>query len=158
MSVGELLGGALRTFVAWLEAPTMAALLTLGALAIVEVGLAIGERLRGLRQLTRHGDVQHAFRVGQRRIERADLYGRVGPMLGLMGTLIPLGPGLAALGEGDLASLASAVTVAFDTTVAGMAIGIVGFVLGRFRRRWYDRLLETLEARDQEEANDACTP
>ena len=47
-------------------------------------------------------------------------------MLGLMATIIPLGPGLAALGEGDPAKLASAVTVAFDATVLGLVAGIGG--------------------------------
>ncbi|HJO36774.1 MAG TPA: flagellar motor protein MotA, partial [Gammaproteobacteria bacterium] len=63
-----------------------------------------------------------------------------------MGTLIPLGPGLAALGRGELASLAEAVILAFDTTVLGLLVGLVGFVLGRLRRRWYDSLLDALEA------------
>ena len=34
---------------------------------------------------------------------------------------------------------------AFDTTVLGIAAGIVGFVIGRLRRRWYDEALTTLE-------------
>lgn len=66
-------------------------------------------------------------------------------MLGLMGTLIPLGPGLAALGEGELTILTTAMTVAFDTTVIGLLAGIIGFVLGRMRRRWYDAAMEACE-------------
>jgi biopolymer transport protein ExbB/TolQ len=62
-----------------------------------------------------------------------------------MGTLIPLGPGLAALGEGELTILTTAMTVAFDTTVIGLLAGIIGFVLGRMRRRWYDAAVEQLE-------------
>ena len=64
-----------------------------------------------------------------------------------MGTLIPLGPGLAALGEGELTILTTAMTVAFDTTVIGLLAGIIGFVLGRMRRRWYDSAMEELEMR-----------
>ena len=70
-----------------------------------------------------------------------------------MGTLIPLGPGLAALGQGNLTILTEAITIAFDTTVLGLLAGAIGFVLGRFRRRWYDTAmdkLETLEARSLE--------
>ena len=48
---------------------------------------------------------------------------QLGPILGLLGTLIPLGPGLAALGSGDIVTLAEALTVAFDTTVTGLLIG-----------------------------------
>ena len=66
-------------------------------------------------------------------------------MLGLMGTLIPLGPGLSALGNGELSILTTAMSVAFDTTVLGLFVGIIGFVLGRLRRRWYDEVLTSME-------------
>ncbi|KPV39075.1 flagellar motor protein MotA [Thiohalorhabdus denitrificans] len=134
--------------VSWLLEPVLAALAVLVALAVWEVGQALGEGLGGLARLSRIGDRGTVGRVGRRRIERADLIARVGPMLGLMGTLIPLGPGLAALGRGELQTLAQAVTVAFDTTVMGLLVGIVGFILGRVRRRWYDSLLDALEAGD----------
>lgn len=54
---------------------------------------------------------------------------RLGPALGLAGTLIPLGPGLAALGDGDLDRLSTQLILAFSTTVVGLAIGGVGYVL-----------------------------
>ena len=131
--------------VSWLLEPVLAALALLVALAVWEVGQTLGEGLGGIRRLREAGDAAAASRVGRGRIERADLIARVGPMLGLMGTLIPLGPGLAALGRGELQTLAQAVTVAFDTTVMGLLVGIVGFILGRVRRRWYDHLLDALE-------------
>jgi hypothetical protein len=76
--------------------------------------------------------------------EVADLLARLPPMLGLMATIIPLGPGLAALGQGQPALLASAITTAFDATVLGLAAGMVGLVLGKLRRRWYEELLEEM--------------
>ncbi len=132
--------------VGWLLEPVIVALLALVALALWELGLALGERTGGLRRLEAAGDANAVARRAQRRIDRADLLARVGPMLGLMGTLIPLGPGLAALGRGELDVLAQAVTVAFNTTVLGLLIGILGFLVGRLRRRWYDAVMERLEA------------
>ena len=85
-----------------------------------------------------------------RRIERSDFLARISPMLGLMGTLIPLGPGLSALGTGELSILTTAMSVAFDTTVLGLLIGIAGFVLGRVRRRWYDSALTMMEQQQTE--------
>ena len=41
-------------------------------------------------------------------LQKTDIITKVGPTLGLMGTLIPMGPGLAALGTGDVTTLASA--------------------------------------------------
>ncbi|MBU4554219.1 MAG: MotA/TolQ/ExbB proton channel family protein, partial [Firmicutes bacterium] len=63
----------------------------------------------------------------------------------LMGTLIPLGPGLAALGQGDLQALAQAIIIAFDTTVAGLAAGGLAYLVSQTRRRWYRSYLEDLE-------------
>ena len=44
--------------------------------------------------------------------------------------------------------------VAFDTTVLGLLIGVLGFSLGRLRRRWYDELLDELEAKTMKERDD----
>lgn len=136
------------TVVAWLLQPVIIGLLGLVVLALWESGLAFGERTGGLRRLVAAGNPDVLGRLATRRIDRADLIARVGPMLGLMGTLIPLGPGLAALGRGELDVLAQAVTVAFNTTVLGLLAGILGFMLGRLRRRWYDAAMSELEARE----------
>ena len=133
-------------FVRWLLVPTIGVLLALVALALWEVGQVIGERVAGLRRLRERGSLDAVEAYGRRRIERADVLARVAPMLGLMGTLIPLGPGIAALSRGEFEMLARAVSVAFDTTVIGLAVGIVGFIIGRLRRRWYDRVLSDIEA------------
>ena len=61
---------------------------------------------------------------------------RIGPLLGLMGTLIPLGPALVALAGGDIAVLARKMEVAFATTVVGLVIGAIGFMLHQTTQRW----------------------
>ncbi|WP_018866863.1 MULTISPECIES: MotA/TolQ/ExbB proton channel family protein [unclassified Thioalkalivibrio] len=134
------------TVVRWLLEPVIVGLLVLVAVAVWEFGLALGERSGGVRRLEATGDAERLAYRARRRIDRADLLARIGPMLGLMGTLIPLGPGLAAMGRGELEILAQAVTVAFNTTVLGLLVGILGFLLGRLRRRWYDAAMERLEA------------
>lgn len=136
-------------FVDWLLLPTIGLLLALVVMAIWELGVLLGERCWGLRTIRHRGDVQLLEHYGRLRIERADILARVAPMLGLMGTLIPLGPGIAALSRGEFDVLAEAVSVAFDTTVIGLAVGIVGFIIGRLRRRWYDRLLSEWESSGQ---------
>lgn len=135
----------LHDAVSWLLAPALAALLFACAVALVEAGIATGERFYGLARLGAAGDVGRVQALARRRLERADLLARIPPMLGLMATIIPLGPGLAALGRGDPAQLASAVTVAFDATVLGLVAGIGGLVIGKLRRRWYEETLEAME-------------
>ncbi|MGI6549447.1 MAG: MotA/TolQ/ExbB proton channel family protein [Syntrophomonadales bacterium] len=77
---------------------------------------------------------------------RTDLVTRLGPMFGLMATLIPLGPGLIALGQGDTKTLADSLLTAFDATVTGLAAGGIAFAISRLRKRWYEDYLSTLEA------------
>ena len=78
-------------------------------------------------------------------LEKVDIVTRIGPTLGLMGTLIPMGPGLAALGSGDVTTLANAIIVAFDTTVVGIGSGAVAYVISKVRRRWYEEYSSNLQ-------------
>ena len=62
---------------------------------------------------------------------------KMGPMLGLMGTLIPMGPALVGLSTGDIASMAYNMQVAFATTVVGLFSAAIGFITGQVKSRWY---------------------
>ncbi|MDR0817348.1 MAG: MotA/TolQ/ExbB proton channel family protein [Clostridiales Family XIII bacterium] len=75
-----------------------------------------------------------------------DIIARIGPMFGLMATLIPLGPGLLALGQGDTKTLADSLLTAFDATVAGLAAAGVAFIISRIRRKWYESDLSDLNS------------
>ena len=143
------LSAAMHQIVGLLLQPVIALLLLLVAGAVIDSGVALGERCSRFRRWQSLSSSELELRA-RRRIERTDFYARLGPILGLMGTLIPLGPGLAALGNGDVKILSTAIQVAFDTTVLGLLIGATGFVLGRLRRRWYDALLS---AREEAEAS-----
>lgn len=72
-----------------------------------------------------------------RRLERSRILVRMGPALGLMGTLIPLSPALAGLADGDVATLTENLRVAFSVTVAGLLIGAFAFGISLIRDRLY---------------------
>jgi biopolymer transport protein ExbB/TolQ len=80
-----------------------------------------------------------------RRLERTRMLVRAGPGLGLMGTLIPLSPALAALGEGDVKELSDGLRVAFGVTVIGILVGMVAFMLSLVRDRLYSQDHSDLE-------------
>ena len=82
----------------------------------------------------------------EKKLQATDIVTKIGPTLGLMGTLIPMGPGLAALGSGDVTTLSNAIIVAFDTTVVGIGAGAVAYVVSKIRRRWYEQYLSNLDA------------
>lgn len=133
---------ATHSLVPLLLQPVVIALFICLVVACADIGVLVGERFQ-LRK--RQTDIERVERRAHRRIERADILTRTAPMLGLMATLISLGPGLTALSNGSLGQLAAAMLTAFDTTVLGLAAGIVGFVIGRLRRRWYDEALTRWE-------------
>lgn len=69
---------------------------------------------------------------------------RLGPMFGLAGTLIPLGPALIDLSTGDVQSLARNLVVAFSTTVVGLVCGALCLVAHSVRQRWQAQSLSDL--------------
>ena len=75
----------------------------------------------------------------ERELETPKMFTKMGPMLGLMGTLIPMGPALVVLSSGDIASMAYNMQVAFATTVIGLFAGGIGFVVKAVKQRWYRR-------------------
>lgn len=77
-------------------------------------------------------------------LEKVEIVSKIGSGCGLLGTIIPMGPGLAALGNGDMQTLTSSLTVAFNTTTAGLASSSICFVVSKIRRRWYDEDITTL--------------
>ena len=111
-----------------------------------------------LLDLTRHPDFDAATResLGANLLEReqshydgilkcTDLVSKLAPMLGLMGTLIPLGPGIMALGQGDTYTLSVSLLTAFDTTIAGLIAAAFCLVISTVRRRWYSGYMADLE-------------
>ena len=93
-------------------------------------------RERQLGDFALHGDKQLSY---------PRLLIRLGPSLGLIGTLIPMGPALAGLAAGDMASLTQNMQVAFSTTVLGIVIGSIGFVLHQSRKRRFAQGMHRLE-------------
>jgi biopolymer transport protein ExbB/TolQ len=87
------------------------------------------------------------------RVDRARFWIRVGPALGLAGTLIPLGPALLALAENNLKALSSGLIIAFGTTVLGLFSGALGWIVSSAQERWYR--LDLAEIRHALEKTDA---
>lgn len=107
--------------------------------------LATGQRdRRGGADIALQQVLGEAERRYARTLDRVRFAVRVGPSLGLMGTLIPMATALASLAGGDLPSLARNMVTAFATTVVGLAIGVVAYLLTLTRQRWAERDMEAL--------------
>lgn len=111
-----------------------------------------------LLELTRHPGFTPAMRESlaanlleqeqshyDRILKATDLAAKLSPMFGLLGTLIPLGPGIIALGRGDTYTLSASLLTAFDTTIAGLIAAAVCLCISTVRRRWYSGYMADLE-------------
>jgi biopolymer transport protein ExbB/TolQ len=150
----HLLAGALI----W---PVLSALLLLALATLVSTGAFLREtydrlrtRRRALHAAQRDLDqVQHTAgtsslelrleevlqRHEQRRwrdLRRARMAVRIGPALGLMGTLIPMANALQGLADGNLPALANNMVTAFAATVVGLTISVIAFIVTSIREDW----------------------
>ncbi len=81
-------------------------------------------------------DLEHEMAA---RVERLGIMAKVGPMLGLIGTLIPLQPALAGLARGDMQAMGANLQIGFTTTVLGLLVGGACYVISVFLRNWYQQ-------------------
>ncbi|MFT3901952.1 MAG: MotA/TolQ/ExbB proton channel family protein [Niabella sp.] len=81
----------------------------------------------------------------QKDLDLARTLSKVGPILGLIGTLIPIQPALVGLSSGDLTSIAKNMQEGFASTIIGLIIGGVGFITLQVKQRWYNEDLADLD-------------
>ena len=120
-------------------------------------GLLVRQK-RALIEVLSHPDFSDAMRTAladrllteeraryDRIVQLSDLVVKLGPVFGLLGTLIPLGPGIIALAQGDTFTLSQSMLTAFDTTVAGLLCADVCAVVSTVRKAWYKNYMSILE-------------
>lgn len=88
----------------------------------------------------------------KKRIDRVRTWIKLGPALGLAGTLIPLGSALRAVGVNNMKLLSDELTVAFGATVLGLTAGVLAMIVVTNYERWY--ALDLAEIRHALEAEE----
>ncbi len=83
--------------------------------------------------------------VAVARLELVRLVSRVAPMLGLVATMIPMGPALKALGEGQMNQVSQSLTVAFSAVILALIAASITYWVANVRRRWYACELAAIE-------------
>ena len=115
-------------------------------------GIGKAYELQALRQSFPHLSLAELEAEAMNRLEFIRIATRVTPMLGLVATMIPMGPALRALGDGQLADVANNLTVAFSAVILALLAAAITYAVAHVRRRWYaDELLqiEMAEAKPQ---------
>ncbi|MGF1694342.1 MotA/TolQ/ExbB proton channel family protein [Vibrio lamellibrachiae] len=69
-------------------------------------------------------------------LEPLRLISRAGPMLGLVTTMIAIGPALVAMGEGEVDKVAQEMIVAFSASILSLIAASLTFSIMTVRRRW----------------------
>ncbi|WBX97938.1 MotA/TolQ/ExbB proton channel family protein [Chryseobacterium gambrini] len=78
-------------------------------------------------------------------ISVSKMLAKLGPVLGLIGTLIAMSPALVGLFSGDISGMAYNMQVVFATTVVGLVVSAVGLVTLQFKQRWYAKETNNLD-------------
>lgn len=78
-------------------------------------------------------------------ISTSKLLAKIGPVLGLIGTLIAMSPALTGLSSGDISGMAYNMQVVFATTVVGLVVSLIGLVTLQFKQRWYAKETNNLD-------------
>ena len=69
-------------------------------------------------------------------LEGLRLCSRVAPMLGLVATMIPMGPALVAVASGQSQGVAESLAPAFAAVIVALVAASITFVVYSVRRRW----------------------
>jgi biopolymer transport protein ExbB/TolQ len=156
--------GELETFLheitKFFLAPVLVVLSLMFVVALFYLGTLLFELLlrslsgRGARLLTRYarknpGASQEALELHLLKlIEPLRITSRVAPMLGLVATMIPMGPALLAVSSGDTKGIAANLVVAFSAVIVALLAAAIAFTVLSIRRRWLlEELNELLTAR-----------
>jgi biopolymer transport protein ExbB/TolQ len=83
------------------------------------------------------------------RLEALRIVSRTAPMLGLVATMIPMGPALVALSNNDAKVIGQNLAVAFSAVILALISGSITFVILTVRRRWLLQELRAIERQEQ---------
>ena len=108
-------------------------------------GLAAGFELAAARRADPGLGVAELEALALERLEFARIATRVAPMLGLVATMIPMGPALKALGDGQMADVSRSLMVAFSAVILALVAAALTYWVVNVRRRWYAAELVAIE-------------
>jgi hypothetical protein len=71
-----------------------------------------------------------------RRLEKSRIVTRVAPMLGLVATMVPMGPALKALADGNIQGISENLVIAFSAVIFGLVTASITFWISAVSKRW----------------------
>lgn len=89
--------------------------------------------------------ISHFETEAAKDVNLSRLLTKLGPVLGLIGTLISMSPALVGLSTGDISGMAYNMQVVFSATVVGLVISAVGLFTQQLKTRWYAKDVNRLD-------------
>ena len=80
-----------------------------------------------------------------KKLENVRNVSRIAPMMGLIATLIPLGPALKALTDGNIQGMSDGLILAFSGVTLGLIAASLTYWIGNIKKRWYADELHIIE-------------
>lgn len=85
-------------------------------------------------------------------LEAARIATRVAPMLGLVATMIPMGPAMKSLSDGNLGAVSQNLMVAFSAVILALIAASITYLVVNVRRRWLAEEILEIGSQRQEAA------
>lgn len=111
---------------------------------------AITEKDAALVEIELNHVLEKARQKSHQHIQSARYGVKMGPTLGLIGTLTPMAKALSSLSQGNLNSLSSQMVTAFSTTVIGLVVGGIAYSILHVRLKWSRRDIYELSKQAEE--------
>ncbi|MFC7049663.1 MotA/TolQ/ExbB proton channel family protein [Emcibacter nanhaiensis] len=77
-------------------------------------------------------------------MEGVRMVSRIAPMLGLIATMIPMGPALKSLSDGDVQGISENLIVAFSAVIFGLVVASITFFIASTKKKWLAQELVAL--------------
>lgn len=71
-----------------------------------------------------------------KKLEVVRLVTRISPMLGLIATMIPMGPALKSLADGNIQGISDNLVIAFSSVIFGLVVATITFWVATVEKRW----------------------
>lgn len=71
-----------------------------------------------------------------KKLEVVRLVTRISPMLGLIATMIPMGPALKSLADGNIQGISDNLVIAFSSVIFGLVVATITFWIATVEKRW----------------------
>ena len=88
-----------------------------------------------------------------KKLEALRIVTRLSPMLGLIATMIPMGPALKALADGNIQGISENLIIAFAAVIWGLVVSTLTFWPASVKKRWFaDELINVRKIKQVNEA------